>query len=369
MRLILSVSAAAKVVPFDQSVHKVPKGTSSKVSLLRAATEDDGDQDYVFVATEDGTNVLGAVTVRIFNRKLSAIHHIGSIKSGIGTLLVKFVIDLLKKRNTKELILEAYENTGADIFYKKLGFTQDLDTKGKPSMNFRMKLSSAVESTVRYKLVKSLPKVILYHGTSEPDAKKGLRNDDNFNTDFMHFFEIKPIHLTDSMRVAEAYATSGITRKVFQKQADGVANLEKLILKKYGVNPNLRFGYPPNTKDTTSKENYSVAVKEFNVRMKELEQDFEQTRGKNGFIIQVEFTPKNILVFDQPFNMTGGYGFLLELAAVLKKEKGKFSSILFPNSDLKPENAKGKYPKSNYYLALNPKELTNMKVLKLRAAT
>ena len=174
MRIIQSILASVVPVEYDPKVHIKPKGSNSKVSLIRAALEDstepntlvfvisspviletfydktiklwtsvhlDGSGNQVGVAgygpskakAEDdwkyqndhkGDQVVGALSVKIPSKKQAEILHLGSTLSGVGTILVNHCLKSLKKSGVKSVVLEAYSNTDASKFYEKFGFNR-----------------------------------------------------------------------------------------------------------------------------------------------------------------------------------------------------------------------------------------------------
>ena len=128
MRIIQSISASVVPVEYDPKIHIKPKGSSSKVSLIRAALEDSTEPNTkVFVVSSVG-QVVGALSVKIPSKKQAEILHLGSTLSGVGTILVNHCLKLLKKSGVKSVVLEAYSNTEAGKFYEKLGFSRIGDT-------------------------------------------------------------------------------------------------------------------------------------------------------------------------------------------------------------------------------------------------
>jgi hypothetical protein len=228
-----------------------------------------------------------------------------------------------------------------------------------------MKIKELFESnqTLEYSIKDSLPTVELYHGTTEEDAKGGLKNPDDFNTIWLSMANgpSRGIHLTDSLKVAQAYATTGLPRKHAKAAENAWKIVSAVIKKKYKIDPTLKRGYGMNT--AVSAADYSHAYKEFAAELKKLEAEAESNRGHGGFVIKTTYTPTKVLAFTRPFDNEGGYAFTNMLREIFKKEKGKFNAIFFPASDLKPDNYKGRLPKSGYYVVFKPMQLKNQEVL------
>lgn len=202
----------------------------------------------------------------------------------------------------------------------------------------------------------SISGVVVYHGTTEQDARNGLKNPDDFNSDWMEdtgLSRFKPIHFADNFLVAKAYATSGLSRDD-AKEAQAVEGVcRKIILDKYGVNVFLNKNYGIN-KDVPS-DIYKIARKEFTVIKNEQLKKIQSRRGTGAFVVQTTLTSNRVAIFKNPFPESRHFYWKNKMKEFSFDYGRDVDVIYFPDSNLRPENAKGKCPRSGYYIVLNKK--------------
>jgi hypothetical protein len=236
-----------------------------------------------------------------------------------------------------------------------------------------------------------MPSVTVYHGTTEKEAERGLKNPDNLNTNWAQgLLPPNSHHLTTDLNLAKGYASSGVPRKYFKESEkrmndaiDDVQRTARDYEKKLGLDPDSKMWsvwkeQSPHTFKKKYPNVFKLGEVEYEKRVKQLmkfskslyiafddkveQKKLEDVRGQGGYVLSFTLTPKKVLAFSKPFDSLDKY----ELFSALQRMKGKFQCIYFPSSYLRPENMKGgRVKRSDYYIVVGTKLLSNQKRIDL----